>query len=101
MDIFTRLHNAWNLLHHTDNMVILPGTAANTTVPTQRTSVDTGLNITELKLWTYFEFYVVILDVMGPPIVNTYPALSQYMYLSTSTNLPPSVQRAFISVESP
>merc|ERR1712154_528471 len=27
-----------------------PGTADNTTVPTQRTSVDTGLNITELKL---------------------------------------------------
>merc|ERR1712117_886244 len=27
-----------------------PGTAANTTVPSLRTSVDTGLNITELKL---------------------------------------------------
>ena len=50
MEILTRLHNAWNVLHHTGNMVILPGTAANTTVPTQRTSVDTGLNITELKL---------------------------------------------------
>ena len=63
-------------------MVILPGMAANTTVPTLLTSADTGLNITKLQVMNLFlMFYVVILDVMGPPNVNIYSALSQYILI--------------------
>merc|ERR1711879_1013402 len=52
-----------------------PGMAANTTVPTLLTSADTGLNITKLQVMNLFlMFYVVILDVMGPPNVNIYSA---------------------------